>query len=92
MLYVGRWHFRHEDCASEPRIIGLGHSEVSPWAFLGDEVRIALEKTTSKGFDLYLRATRTDAANHVALAKIGILFYNYRTRRVVDVPDRFLAL
>ena len=63
-------------------------------AFHGDELKIeiALQKAIPKGLDLCFRVSRSDSAKLVALAKIGILFYNYQTRRVIDVPRRFSAL
>jgi acyl-CoA thioester hydrolase len=63
-------------------------------AFHGDDimVEIGTGDIAAKGLTLFFRVTRSQTGRVVAMAKIDILFYNYQTRRLVDVPERLRGL
>lgn len=60
-------------------------------AFFGDilGIDIAIGEVHEKGLDLVFRVTRRKAGVVIALAKIGVLFFDYDKRRVVPIPDEF---
>jgi acyl-CoA thioester hydrolase len=63
-------------------------------AFHGDDitVEIAAGDVSAKGLELFFRVTRSQTGRVVAMAKIDILFYNYQTRRLIEVPEGLRSL
>lgn len=61
-------------------------------AFFGDAVRIEIGAglPDGKGCDLFYRISHADG-RVIAEAKTGIVFMDYSIRKVVPLPDRFLA-
>ncbi|MBF0202123.1 MAG: thioesterase family protein [Desulfamplus sp.] len=61
-------------------------------AFMGDGLKIemAVGEKTSKGFELFFKVVNTTLSRDVALAKTGIVFFNYKTRSAVAVPENFV--
>jgi acyl-CoA thioester hydrolase len=59
--------------------------------FLEDAIHIdmAIGDRYSKGFDLMFRITKNKNAETVALAKIGIVFYDYDKQSTVPAPENF---
>jgi acyl-CoA thioesterase FadM len=59
-------------------------------AFWGDRLVIeaAIGEVREKGFDLLFRVTRRQGGV-VALAKIGVLFFDYDKRKAVPIPEAF---
>lgn len=53
-------------------------------------IEIAIDDVTSTGFDLKYRLSKKESGNVVAIAKTGIAFFNYETRKVVPIPEKFL--
>ena len=61
-------------------------------SFFGDflMVDVAVGDISRKGIDLVLRTTNQTNGKVTSLARIGVLFFNYRQRRSVPVPEDFL--
>ena len=61
--------------------------------FYGDviSVKISIGDFTRVGFDLYYRLEKQSGSDLslVAVAKTGMLFFNYQQRKVVSMPDEF---
>jgi acyl-CoA thioesterase FadM len=57
-------------------------------AFHGDEltVDVAAGELTEKRLDLVFRITRNRSGQVVALARIGVLFFDYGKKKVVPIP------
>ncbi|WP_028304842.1 acyl-CoA thioesterase [Oceanospirillum maris] len=55
-------------------------------------IEIAADELSRKGGDLVYRVTKTSDGSLVALAKTGIVFFDYDTRTAVNVPDAFKAM
>jgi len=55
-------------------------------------VEIAVGAVGSRGCDFLYRVTDAASGTIVALARTGILFYDYAAERVVAMPPRFRAL
>ncbi|WP_028323102.1 acyl-CoA thioesterase [Desulfatirhabdium butyrativorans] len=60
-------------------------------AFFGDilGIEIAIGEVREKGLDLVFRITRGRTGVVVAIAKIGVLFFDYDQRKVVPIPAEF---
>jgi acyl-CoA thioesterase FadM len=63
-------------------------------SFHGDNllIQIAVADLARSGCDLLYRVTNRDTGNEVAIAKTGMVFFNYSTRRIVAVPERFKTM
>ncbi|MFZ3046789.1 MAG: thioesterase family protein [Desulfatirhabdiaceae bacterium] len=60
--------------------------------FYGDvlTIEMAIGETYARGFDLMFRVNSQTTGKIVALAKIGILFFDYQIRQAVPIPDGVL--
>lgn len=63
-------------------------------SFFGDILRVdmAIGDIADKGFDMIFRIISTSKNHIVALAKIGVLFFDYQTHQVVPIPEGILDL
>ena len=63
-------------------------------AFFGQtlSVEISLGDFSSKGCDIFYRVSCKDNDTLIAIAKTGIVFMDYSTRKLVDVPKVFLKI
>ncbi|HAA10169.1 MAG TPA: thioesterase [Cytophagales bacterium] len=61
--------------------------------FYGDEllVEIAVQDIARSGFDWVYRLSRVGEGTLVALAKTGMVCFDYEQRKVVSIPDAFKA-
>lgn len=55
-------------------------------------IEVAVGDRSSRGCDLVYRVTEISDGALVALAKTGLLFFDYTVNRVVKMPARFAAL
>lgn len=60
--------------------------------FYGDLliVEIALTDFTSIGCDFIYRITNNKTSAEIAIAKTGIVFYDYENKKTVKIPDQFM--
>lgn len=78
--------------------VGVLHTDLAvvykSEAFYGDALVIeaAIDDLKSKAFDLVFRVTSRSKGKEIALAKIGILFFNYAHGKSVPVPDQLRQL
>jgi len=63
-------------------------------SFFGDTLRIdmAIGETSDKGFELMFRIHSEHTEKIVALAKIGVLFFDYETHQVTSIPEGILEI
>ena len=59
--------------------------------FYGDEllVEIAVNDFTEIGCDFVYRLTNKNSKKEIALAKTGIVFFDYKNKKIVPVPIKF---
>lgn len=59
--------------------------------FYGDEliIEIGVMDFTKKGCDFVYRLTNKESGKIITLAKTGIVFYDYKNKKVVPVPPGF---
>lgn len=73
--------------------VGILHTDLAVTyraeVFYGDSLVIeaAIDDVRRKGFDLVFRVTSRSNGKEIALAKIGVLFYNYVEEKSVPIPD-----
>ena len=53
------------------------------------KIEVAVQGLTRTGCDFYYRLRDRASGKEVARAKTGIAFFDYETRKVMPVPDRF---
>ena len=58
------------------------------------EVKISIGEITRVSFEIYyqLATTRNEVAILLALAKTGMVCYDYAAKKVASVPEKFLAI
>ena len=63
-------------------------------SFHGDILtfEVAVDDVGKVGCDFYFRISNRQTGKDVAHAKTGIVFFDYKTRRAVNVPDKFREL
>lgn len=63
-------------------------------AFLGEVVKIqlAISEFNKYGFDLVYKITEKKTKREIARVKTGMVFYDYKKRKVARVPPRFKKL
>jgi len=61
-------------------------------SFYGDELVIetAVTDISKIGCDIVYRITNKNSLKEIALAKTGIVFFDYEKRKTVPVPEKFL--
>jgi len=50
-------------------------------------IEVAAGDLDKKRLDLLFRVSRRESGREVALAQIGVLFFDYRRRKVVEIPE-----
>ena len=60
--------------------------------FYGDVILIEVEAGDfdKLGFDLFYRLSNKETGKEIALAKTGIAIFDYRKRKIVPVPEKFI--
>lgn len=63
-------------------------------AFHGDNLSIdvGLGEVTRRGFEFYFRFRNVRSNEEVALAKTGLVAFDYATRKIADLPESFLSV
>lgn len=100
LLHEARARLFKEKGYSELNVDGLGiiltdlGVEYKAEAFFGDSIRVEIGAGDfgSKGCDLYYRMIHTDGpitGKTICIAKTGLVFMNYSTRTVSEIPEVF---
>lgn len=57
-------------------------------AFRGDRliIEMAVGEVSSKGFEVYFKVRNRQTSVKVALAKVGVVFFDYKKRCTLDIP------
>jgi acyl-CoA thioester hydrolase len=53
------------------------------------KVEVALAEFTTKGCDIIFRMSNAETGEEMFRAKTGMLFFNYGTQKVIEVPEDF---
>ncbi len=56
------------------------------------QIEIAVDEFSRKGCDMLYRVTCTESGITVAMAKTGLVFFNYKLRKPVAIPQCFLEI
>ena len=62
--------------------------------FYGEEliIEIAVAEISRVGFELFYKISEAKSNREVAIAKTGMISFDYQNRKVVSVPDEFKKL
>lgn len=87
LQYLG---FRELDVAGAGIIMSDAAIQFKGEAFYGEQLTIAMAVAdfSRVSFDLYYQVTHNNKT--IALAKTGIVFFDYTQRKMVPVPEAFL--
>jgi len=95
LLHEARVRFLKHFDYSEMNIEGVGiimadaAVQFKAEAFYGEslKIEIAADEFTRAAFDLFYRVSSSERV--VAIAKTGIVFYDYDKKKVVSMPEKF---
>jgi acyl-CoA thioesterase FadM len=97
IIHEARLRFLIHNGYSESNIEGIGiimtdaAIQYKSEGFYGDELLVELTVTdfTSIGCDIVYRLSNKNSKKEIALAKTGIVFFNYEKRKTAPVPLEF---
>ena len=89
---LAQFGFSEEDVGGVGMLMGDAVVQFKAVAFRGDRlvVDMGLHDVERRTFDLVYRVTRVGDGATVALAKTGMVAFDYATNRVADLPAVFL--
>jgi acyl-CoA thioesterase FadM len=60
--------------------------------FYGDVIKfeIGINDLTKSGCDIVYKLSNKETSKLIAIVKTGIVFFDYKNRKVVQVPDKFM--
>lgn len=95
LLHEARMQFLQKAGYSELNLAGVGlimadvAMELKAEAFYGDVLTayVAAGDFSNVGFDLYYKLVKSESRKVVALAKTGMVCFNYDQRKIAAVPD-----
>lgn len=95
LLHEARMQFLHSVGYSELNLAGVGMImadvaiEFKAEAFYGEVLKayVAAGEFTKIGFDIYYKLVKGEAETVVALAKTGMVCFDYEKRKVAAVPE-----
>ncbi len=90
MRFLTQYGFSEMDCGGVGVIMADAGIEFKKEIFYGDvvEIKVTAADFTPVGFDLYYLLQKTNSNNKitVAVAKTGMVCYNYELKKVASVP------
>jgi acyl-CoA thioester hydrolase len=97
IIHEARMRFLQQLSYTESNVEGVGiimidsAIQYKSEGFYGDDllVEIAVNDFTAIGCDFVYRVTNKNSTREIALAKTGIVFFNYEKRKTVPVPPEF---
>ena len=92
LRFLADWGFSEEDIGGVGMLMGDAVVQFKAVAFRGDRlaVELGLADVERRTYDLMYRVTRTGDGAVVALAKTGMVAFDYATNRLADLPAVFL--
>ncbi len=92
LRFLAHHGFSEEDIGGVGMLMGDAVVQFKAVAFRGDRlaVELGLADVERRTYDLMYRVTRTGDGAVVALAKTGMVAFDYATNRLADLPAVFL--
>ena len=92
LRFLAHFGFSEEDIGGVGMLMGDAVVQFKAVAFRGDRlaVELGLADVERRTYDLMYRVTRTGDGAVVALAKTGMVAFDYATNRLADLPAVFL--
>jgi len=91
---LAKWGFSEGDIDGPGLIIADAALVYKSEAFYGDvlTIEVAVSDWGRKSCDIYYRITNKATGKEVAVAKTGIVFFDYQTHKTAPVPEKFKSL
>ena len=92
LRFLAHFGFSEEDIGGVGMLMGDAVVQFKAVAFRGDRlvVELGLQDVERRTFDLAYRVVREDDGAVVALAKTGMVAFDYAKNRLADLPAAFL--
>ena len=92
LRFLAHFGFSEEDIGGVGMLMGDAVVQFKAVAFRGDrlEIEVGLRDVERRTFDLVYRATRVGDGAVVALAKTGMVAFDYARNRPAELPAAFL--
>ena len=92
LRFLANFGFSEQDIGGVGMLMGDAVVQFKAVAFRGDAlvVELGLADVERRTFDLMYRVVRQGDGATVALAKTGMVAFDYATNRIVDLPAAFL--
>ena len=92
LRFLANFGFSEEDIGGVGMLMGDAVVQFKAVAFRGDKLTVALglADVERRTFDLMYRVTRAGDGATVALAKTGMVAFDYAKNRLADLPAAFL--
>ena len=92
LRFLANFGFSEEDIGGVGMLMGDAVVQFKAVAFRGDKltVELGLADVERRTFDLMYRVTRAGDGATVALAKTGMVAFDYAKNRLADLPGAFL--
>ena len=92
LRFLAHYGFSEEDIGGAGMLMGDAVVQFKAVAFRGDRltVELGLKDVERRTYDLIYRVTRQGDGAVVALAKTGMVAFDYATNRLADLPAAFL--
>lgn len=93
LRFLANFGFSEEDIGGVGMLMGDAVVQFKAVAFRGDQllVEMGLKDVERRTYDLIYRVTRPADGAVVALAKTGMVAFDYAKNRLADLPEIFLA-
>ena len=96
LLHEARMQFLKHHGFSEMNFAGVGlimsdaSIEFKQELFYGDQLKayVVIDELTKVGFSIYYKLVKNKEETIVALAKTGMICYNYETKKIAAVPEK----
>ncbi|MBC8045235.1 MAG: thioesterase family protein [Fimbriimonadaceae bacterium] len=88
--FLRHFNYTELDIEGESLIMSDAAIQYISEAFYGDQLKIEIGvgDFTRAAFDIFYKVICEERI--VAIAKTGMIFYNYEMKKVISIPDRFI--
>ena len=94
MKFLQHHNFSEMDFAGVGMIMRVVTIEFKKELFYGDsvDVYVTITNFSRVGFDVFYKMEKSEAKIEVAIAKTGMICYDYKTKKIVSVPTSILEI
>jgi acyl-CoA thioester hydrolase len=92
--FFNEHRFKEKDVAGAGIIMVDAAVQYNAEGFYGDDIiiEVGVKDISKTGCDIVYQLTNKKTARVIAIVKTGIVFFDYKKRKVVPIPEEFLHL